>query len=124
MLSFPFLVWVRMTFAIIPVMFLSEFELAPNIVITLLFLPQQSPPLDLATLMSASDKSPCNNMLRLYSTYIADSREESKEDEVANMADTKVFTDGSGTEGRVGAVAVLYRRGRRTMGLRYSDSQN
>ena len=31
MLSFPFLVWVRMTFAcIIPVMFLSEFELAPN----------------------------------------------------------------------------------------------
>ena len=38
MSSFPFLVWVRMTFAcIIPVMFLSEFELAPNIVITSLF---------------------------------------------------------------------------------------
>ena len=38
MLSFPFLVWVRMTFAcIIPAMFLSEFELAPNIVITSLF---------------------------------------------------------------------------------------
>ena len=37
-LSFPFLVWVRMTFAcIIPAMFLSEFELAPNIVITSLF---------------------------------------------------------------------------------------
>ena len=38
MLSFPFLVWVRMTFAcIIPAMFLSEFELAPNIGITSLF---------------------------------------------------------------------------------------
>ena len=38
MFSFPFLVWVRMTFAcIIPGMFLSEFELAPNIVITSLF---------------------------------------------------------------------------------------
>ena len=38
MLSFPFLVWVRMTFAcIIPAMFLSEFELAPKIVITSLF---------------------------------------------------------------------------------------
>ena len=37
-LSFPFLVWVRVTFAcIIPAMFLSEFELAPNIVITSLF---------------------------------------------------------------------------------------
>ena len=40
-LSFPFLVWVRMTFAcIIPAMFLSEFKLAPNIVITSLFLHQ------------------------------------------------------------------------------------
>ena len=38
MLSFSFLVWVRMTFAcIIPAMFLSEFELAPKIVITSLF---------------------------------------------------------------------------------------
>ena len=38
MLSFPFLVWVRMTFAcIIPAMFWSEFELVPNIVITSLF---------------------------------------------------------------------------------------
>ena len=38
MLSFPFLVWVRMTFAcIIPAMFLSEFELAPNVIITSLF---------------------------------------------------------------------------------------
>ena len=38
MLSFPFLGWVRMTFAcIIPAMSWSEFELAPNIVITSLF---------------------------------------------------------------------------------------
>ena len=37
-LSFPFLVWVRRTFTcIIPAIFLSEFELAPNIVITPLF---------------------------------------------------------------------------------------
>ena len=58
------------------------------------------------------------NTLCCYSTNIATSREESKEEEADDTADTKVFTDGSGMEGKTGAAEVLY-RGRRIADLKY-----
>jgi hypothetical protein len=52
---------------------------------------------------------------------IAESKEQAKEEEGADESRMKVFTDGSGYEGQVGAAAVLYRdgvvRGRRRMRL-------
>ena len=57
--------------------------------------------------------------LHCYSTNIATSREESKEEEADDMADTKVFTDGLGVEGETGAVAVLYKKGKRIADLKY-----
>ena len=59
------------------------------------------------------------NTPHCYSTNIATSREESKEEEADDMADTKVFTDGSGAEGETGAVAVLYKKGKRIADLKY-----
>jgi ribonuclease HI len=56
---------------------------------------------------------------RLYAIEIAASREESKEDEAANAADIRIYTDGSGTEGKAGAAAALYRKGGRTKVLGY-----
>jgi ribonuclease HI len=55
----------------------------------------------------------------LFTTNIADSREESKTDNAADKADIKVYTDGSGIEGKVGAAAVLYKNGICAQSLRY-----
>jgi ribonuclease HI len=54
-----------------------------------------------------------------FTTNIADSREESKADNVADKADVKVYADGSGIDGNVGAAAVLYKNGKRTRSLKY-----
>jgi len=48
---------------------------------------------------------------RVFTTTIAESKEESIKDEEKDEADIKVYTDGSGYEGNVGAAAVLYRKG-------------
>jgi hypothetical protein len=42
-----------------------------------------------------------------------------KADNVADKADVKVFADGSGIDGNVGAAAVLYKNGKCTRSLRY-----
>ena len=42
---------------------------------------------------------------------IADSKEQVREEEEGDKSRVKVFTDGSGYEGRVGAAAVLYQDG-------------
>jgi len=46
---------------------------------------------------------------RVFTTTIAESKEESIKDEEKDEADIKVYTDGSGYEGNVGTAAVLYR---------------
>ena len=47
-----------------------------------------------------------------FTTTIAESKEESIKEEKKDNSDIKVYTDGSGYEGNVGAAAVLYRKGR------------
>jgi ribonuclease HI len=56
---------------------------------------------------------------QLFTTDIAQSREDSKEDDKANMDNAKIYTDGSGREGGVGAAAVMYKGGKRSKALRY-----
>jgi len=48
---------------------------------------------------------------RAFTVMIADSKEESIKDEANDDSDIKIYTDGSGFEGGVGAAAVLYRKG-------------
>jgi len=48
---------------------------------------------------------------RAFTVTIADSKEESIKQEAEDNSDVKIYTDGSGFEGNVGAVAVLYRKG-------------
>jgi len=50
---------------------------------------------------------------------IANSADEALEDLGNDESDVKVFTDGSGMEGKIGAAAVLYRNGRMKTKLRY-----
>ena len=60
------------------------------------------------------------NQLPLFKTNISNSREEeSKEADLADTSDAKVYTDGSGADGNVAASAALYKRGRCTKTLRY-----
>ena len=42
---------------------------------------------------------------------ITENKEKAKEEDLADEADIKVYTDGSGYEGQIGAAAVLYRNG-------------
>ena len=51
--------------------------------------------------------------------HIADSREESKEEDAEDKADVHVYSDGSGIEGMAGAAAVLFRDGQEAKSLRY-----
>jgi ribonuclease HI len=53
------------------------------------------------------------------STHIANNVDEALENMQQDRADVKVFTDGSGMEGRIGAAAVLYQNGRMKTRLRY-----
>ncbi|KIJ90820.1 hypothetical protein K443DRAFT_40860, partial [Laccaria amethystina LaAM-08-1] len=48
---------------------------------------------------------------KTFTVTIAKSKEESIKDEKEDDADIRVYTDGSGYEGSVGAAAVLYRKG-------------
>jgi hypothetical protein len=42
---------------------------------------------------------------------IADSKEKAKQEDLADPTRIKVYTDGSGLDGKIGAAAVLYRNG-------------
>jgi hypothetical protein len=44
--------------------------------------------------------------------HVAESKEKAIREVQLDTSDVKVFTDGSGMEGRIGAAAVLYRQGR------------
>lgn len=46
-----------------------------------------------------------------FTTTIADTKEDSIKEEKNDNSDIKIFTDGSGYEGKVGAAAVMYRKG-------------
>jgi hypothetical protein len=59
------------------------------------------------------------NQPPLFKTDIADSREESREADLADTSDAKVYTDGSGAEGNAAASAVMYKKGRYARTLRY-----
>ena len=48
---------------------------------------------------------------RTFAATIADSKEESIKEEAKDDSDVRIYTDGSGFEGNVGAAAVLYRKG-------------
>lgn len=50
---------------------------------------------------------------------VADTREESREDDERDKADVQVYSDGSGIEGMAGAAAVLFRDGQEIRSLRY-----
>src|SRR6266481_364019 len=52
-------------------------------------------------------------------TWIAGSQEESREDDLRDDAELCAYMDGSGMDGKAGAAAVLYRRGREVKSLRY-----
>ena len=59
------------------------------------------------------------NKVPLFTTKIAESREESTEADEADEPDAKIYTDGSGLDNNAGSAAVMYRRGRCTKTLRY-----
>ena len=59
------------------------------------------------------------NQQPLFMTDISNTREESKEADLADTSDAKVYTDGSGADGNAAASAALYKRGRCTNTLRY-----
>ena len=48
---------------------------------------------------------------RAFTATIADSKEDSIKEEAKDDSDIRIYTDGSGFEGNVGAAAVLYRKG-------------
>ena len=50
---------------------------------------------------------------------VADTREESREEDEGDKADMWVYSDGSGIEGRAGAAAVLFHDGQEIRSLRY-----
>ena len=50
---------------------------------------------------------------------ITDLREESKEEDVEDKVDIRVYSDGSGIEGMVGTAAVMFCDGQEAMSLRY-----
>jgi ribonuclease HI len=54
-----------------------------------------------------------------FNIQIADTRKNAIEEDARDGADVKVYTDGSGKEGKIGAGAVLYRQGRERAALRY-----
>ena len=50
---------------------------------------------------------------------IADTREESREEDEGDKADVRVYLDGSGIEGMASAATVLFRDGQEIWSLRY-----
>ena len=46
-----------------------------------------------------------------FTLTIVESKEESIKEEKKDKADIRIYTDGSGYEGNIGATAVLYRKG-------------
>ncbi|KAF5378264.1 hypothetical protein D9615_008696 [Tricholomella constricta] len=56
---------------------------------------------------------------RPFSTHIAETRQDSLDEDVANDAHIRVYTDGSGYKGQAGAAAVLYKGNARPKTLHY-----
>lgn len=54
-----------------------------------------------------------------FKTHIAASKDDAVEEEANNNLDTRVYSDGSGIDGGIGASAVLYRRNKPTRSLKY-----
>ena len=50
---------------------------------------------------------------------IADTREESKDEDAEDMADLRIYLDGSGIEGMVGAATIVFRDGQEVKSVRY-----
>ena len=55
-------------------------------------------------------------MVRL---QIANTREESKDEDAVDMADLRVYLDGSGIEGMAGAAAIMFQNGQEVKSIRY-----
>ena len=55
-------------------------------------------------------------MVRL---QIANMREESKDEDVVDTADLRVYLDSSGIEGMVGAAAIMFRNGQEVKSICY-----
>ena len=63
------------------------------------------------------------NKPNTFTTETAGTRDESKENDLENISDTRVYADGSGANGNAGAAAVLY-KGERIMSTCYTLSRS
>ena len=50
---------------------------------------------------------------------IADTREESKDEDVVDTADLRIYSDGSGIEGMAGTAAIIFRNGQKVESIHY-----
>lgn len=59
-----------------------------------------------------------------FTTHIATSKDEAEEEEANNNEEIRVYSDGSGIDGGIGASAVLYRKGKQQRSLRFHLGSN